>query len=157
MKADSRTILVVLDRPWHLPCTPPRVQCCVGSPCIGPARRHRAPVRGDLEGLEMTWHIDEILDDVTLRVLSFHSDPAMIRREVVAKAARRLAEAVEEIEIDPAWQPLISRFQAVRERYPEIYAHRTLYLWKWLQAAFQITSLQVPSEYFRHTNSLKCR
>jgi len=100
--------------------------------------------------------IKEMLDAATLQTLTSNFDPGMIRQEKVAQAASALVKAIKSLELCPSLQSLIDQFDMLREHHP-IYAHRPFYMWQWMQAGYQLTSLNLPDADFLRSNSVKCR
>lgn len=105
----------------------------------------------------MGMFIKEMLDPTTLDTLTSNASPQMIRQENVAQATKQFLKAIKLIELYPSYQALIDRFEPLSEKYPAIHAHRTLYLWKMVQALYQTSSLNLSDGDFLQSNILKCQ
>ena len=104
----------------------------------------------------MAIRIPDLLDDTILHILRSHHDPGDIQTKNVAESAKVLLKAIGAIDTLPEWQPFLQRFSTVQQLYPDIFSHRTNYLWQWIQVAFEITGLNISSKYAALIHSLKC-
>jgi hypothetical protein len=104
----------------------------------------------------MGMFIKDMLDMSILYTLTSNVDPAMIWQESVAQAARELIKTVKLLELYPNHQSLVDRFELLREKYPNIYTHRTQYVWQISQTCYQISSLSLSDKDFLKSNQLKC-
>jgi hypothetical protein len=71
--------------------------------------------------------------------------------------AQSLALSVNDVEINSEMLFWVERLEKIEGRYSQIFAHRTRYVWKWIQTAFQIASLNIPNEHLASAQSLKFR
>lgn len=103
--------------------------------------------------------IKDMLGSDTLDTLTSNFDPTTImsKLESVTQATKELVKTVKSLELYPDHQAVIERFEVLREKYPEIHSHRTVYTWKMSQAGFQLMTLKLSDADFLKSNSLKCR
>lgn len=71
--------------------------------------------------------------------------------------SRKLALSINDWELTPETLYWVNRLENMESSYSTIFAHRTRYLWAWIETAFQLTSLKIPNEYSLLAHSLKCR
>lgn len=101
--------------------------------------------------------IKDIFDPVSLNWLISNSDPQMIHQPEIGNAAKELVKTIKSLDLYPDLQQLVAKFELVREKYPKIFDHRTLYVWRMSQACYQLTSLKLPASDFLTSNILKCQ
>ncbi len=103
----------------------------------------------------MNSRITHFVDQSVLKLLKAQHNPFGVQSSDIQKSSRELVQSIAKVEFLPEWSPFIKRFHQIQQLYPAMYAHRTDYLWKWVQAGFEITSLKNPPNTLSH--SLKCR
>ena len=104
----------------------------------------------------MVLRITDLVDESILHILKTHHDPGDIQTKNVSESAKILIRSIGTIDILSELQPLLKKFAVIQLLYPDIYSHRASYLWKWIQVAFEITGLNILSNYFVVSHSLKC-